>query len=296
MKQMSCSICNSINIQTTYHGKIRNGAPGQMTDDAVSVYRCENCNLIWHENITKNVTLYESDSYRNSMNEVVTLQEFYHKHDAEVLEKLNYTGTAIYRDKLFMDIGCGGGGYADYIRNVAHHVVLIEPNNSFAEQLRDKGYEVFAYMDDATLKYENSIELISSFDVIEHIDAPQEFLTGVYKLLQKGGMAYIGTPTEYPVLRKLLGTEFDSFLFSVQHPWVLSSRSLEIMAEKCGFSEFKVKFYQRFGIGNLIAWLQTHKPKGEAVFDFISPALNVLYKSEMAKEETAEYLVLELRK
>jgi len=278
-----------------YCGKIRNGAPGRTTKDEVPIYQCENCRTIWHDAIADN-DMYSTDAYRESVGETVTRQEFFRKHDIEILDKLNYTGTEVYRDKLFMDIGCGGGGYADYIRNVARKVVLVEPNKNFAEQLRNDGYEVFAYCDKALAKYEGKIELITSYDVIEHVDDPQGFLHSIYRLLASGGGAYIGTPTEYPVLRGLLGNEFDSFVFSTQHPWVFSRRSLEIMAEKCGFLASEVKFYQHYGIGNLIAWLQTRKPKGEAAYDFVPSTLNALYKSEMAREETAEYLVLELRK
>jgi len=293
---MQCPICSDKKIRIIYQGKIRNGAPGYMTHDAVSVFRCDSCLTIWHNNIASDNTLYESDAYRESMGEIVSLIEFYHKHDIEILDKLNYTGTEIYRNKLFMDIGCGGGGYADFISGVARQVILIEPNESFATQLRNKGYEVFAYTDDAFVKYKNSVELITSYDVIEHVSVPYEFLRSIYMLLTPGGIAYIGTPTEYPVLRGLLGANFDAFVFSVQHPWVFSRQSLEFLAKKCGFSEYKVKFYQRFGIGNLIAWLQTREPRGEAAYDFIPPALNTLYKSEMAREETAEYLILELKK
>jgi SAM-dependent methyltransferase len=230
------------------------------------------------------------------MGETIALPEFYRRHDAEILDKLCYTGTTVYRNALFLDIGCGGGGLADYIRGVARRVVLVEPNASFAAQLRDKGYEVFPYADDALARYENKIELITSYDVIEHVDDPQAFLRSVYALLAPGGRAYIGTPTEYPVLRSLLGAAFDAFVFSVQHPWVFSRASLERMAHAAGFSEIKVHFYQRFGLGNLIAWLQTREPKGDAAYDFFSPALNAHYKSEMSKEETAEYLVLSLKK
>jgi SAM-dependent methyltransferase len=243
-----------------------------------------------------NTSLYTSDTYRESMDENVTLPDFYQKHDAEILDKLKYTGTSIYRDKRFMDIGCGGGGYADFVRGVASQVVLVEPNENFTALLRDKDYEVFSYAEDAIDKYKSTIDLITSYDVIEHVDDPKEFLQTIYRLLRENGKAFIGTPTEYPVLRNLLGAEFDAFVFSVQHPWVFSSRSLELLAKKCGFSTFKVKFYQRFGIGNLVAWLQLHKSCGEAVYDFITPALNSLYKIEMAREETAEYLILELGK
>jgi hypothetical protein len=68
------------------------------------------------------------------------------------------------------------------------------------------------------------------------------------------------------------------------------------MAYKCGFSEYSVSFHQRFGMGNLIAWLSERTPCGDKEYDFISSSLNALYKSEMEKEETAEYLVLKVKK
>lgn len=293
---MTCKICNSSNVITTYQGNIRNGAPGKMTSNSVEVYQCQDCGTIWHLPVDESAALYNSDSYRESMGETVELAAFYEKHDHEILDKLNYTGTSVYRNKLFMDIGVGGGGYADYIHGVAREVVLVEPNAHFAELLREKGYEVFSYGEDALKKYRGKIEVLTSYDVIEHVDDPQQFLKTAYELLAPGGVAFIGTPTEYPVIRSLLGAEFDSFVFSVQHPWVLSRKSLEIMAQRCGFSHFEVKFYQRFGLGNLIAWLAERKPKGEAQYKFISSALNAVYKSEMAKEGTAEYLVLEVKK
>jgi SAM-dependent methyltransferase len=132
--------------------------------------------------------------------------------------------------------------------------------------------------------------------VIEHTDDPQAFLRDIHDLLEPGGTAFVGTPTEYPVLRQLLGAEFDSFLFSVQHPWVFSRKSLELMARKCGFSDVGVRFRQRFGLGNLLAWLQTREPRGDARYGFVPSSLDAHYKSEMAKEDTAEYFVLELRK
>ena len=293
---MICEICNSSKAGLVYHGKIRNGSPDHLTNNTVTVFQCSECRTFWHDASTENSALYESNTYRENMGEIVSLSEFYKKHDVEIIDKLNYTGTEVYRNKLFMDVGCGGGGYADYINGVARQTVLIEPNESFADQLRNKGYEVYPYMCDALSRYKNSVELLTSYDVIEHVDDPQRFIQLVYDLLAPGGTAYVGTPTEYPILRQLLGVEFDAFVFSMQHIWVFSRASLEIMAKKSGFTDITVKFYQRFGIGNLISWLQMREPRGEAQYSFLSPALNSLYKTEMAKEETAEYLVLELRK
>ncbi|MCL2015981.1 MAG: class I SAM-dependent methyltransferase [Defluviitaleaceae bacterium] len=292
---MNCKICESQSTKIIYTGKLRNGAVGFHTPTDVDIYQCGNCHVIFHTKLTED-SFYQSDLYRESMSEVVSLDNFNAKHDENIQRKLHYTGTTVYRNKLFMDIGCGGGGYADFINGAAKNVVLVEPNNSFAEQLRQKGYEVFPYPQDALQKYANSIEILTSYDVIEHVDDPLNFLQNVHKLLAPNGRAYIGTPTDYPVLRGLLGEQFDSFLFTVQHPWVFSRKNLQLMAEKCGFSQAEIKFYQFFGLGNLLAWLQFGQPKGDVKYSFISPQLESLYKADMAREETAEYLVLELIK
>lgn len=293
---MVCPICGAADVSITYNGKIRDGAPGRMTEMEIPVYRCGACFVIWHNNAEGNEEFYERDSYRESMSETVSLDLFYSKHDVEVLDKLKYTGTAVYRGKLFMDIGCGGGGYADYVRGVARQVVLVEPNMNFASQLREKGYEVFSYAEDALAKYSGKLEMITSYDVIEHVDNPCDFMQKVYNLLTPGGVAYIGTPTETPVLRSLLGAEFDSFVFSVQHPWVLSRKTLELICKQIGIEKYTISCYQRYGLGNLIAWLRERRPCGDKTYDFISPRLDALYKSEMADEKTGDYIILKIEK
>jgi SAM-dependent methyltransferase len=293
--RIACVICNCEDASITYKGKIRSGKPGMMTKASIPVYRCALCDCIWHDK-TDADALYHTNEYRESMGESVSLEEFYSKHDDEILTKLKYTGTSVYRNKLFMDIGCGGGGYADYINGVASKIVLVEPNNTFQQLLKGKGYEVFAYPEDACRKYACSIEVLTTFDVIEHVDDPRLFMQTIFNLLAPGGVAFVGTPTEYPVLRELLGEVFDSFVFSTQHPWVFSKKSLEHLACECGFPEFKTMFFQRFGIGNLIAWLQTNKPSGDIHYEFVTKSLDELYKSEMAKEETGEYVILKVQK
>jgi hypothetical protein len=107
--EMNCKLCGGNDVKITYKGKIRNGAPGRYTDREIPVFLCGACGCVWHEPIVESQAFYESDMYRASMGESVDLDSFHSRHDAEVLDKLNYTGTAIYRSKVFMDVGCGGG-------------------------------------------------------------------------------------------------------------------------------------------------------------------------------------------
>jgi hypothetical protein len=90
-----------------------------------------------------------------------------------------------------------------------------------------------------------------------------------------------------------LGAEFDKFIFSVQHPWVFSDVTLLYMAEKLGLGKIpEIQYHHLYGMGNLLSWLKTREPKGNITFPFISQSLDALYKSEMANNATADYLVL----
>lgn len=68
-------------------------------------------------------------------------------------------------------------------------------------------------------------DVITSFDVIEHVEDPREFLQDVYDLLSPKRQAIIGTPTDAPVMRELLGEIYEkNQLFSTQHPWIFGEK------------------------------------------------------------------------
>jgi len=292
---MVCKLCGFNETDIIYTGKLRNGAFGNYTPEDVCVYKCASCLCIFHSFVLDD-DFYTSDTYRDAVEDDVDLDRFNARHDARILRILSYTGTEIYRNKVFMDIGCGGGGFADFINGVSTQVILVEPTISLSNGLREKGYEVFNYAEEAVSVYYNKIDVITSFDVIEHVKQPQNYLQTIYDLLVQGGQAFLGTPTDYPFLRKLVGKEFDSFVFSAQHPWIFSGKSLEFIAQKCGFSNVKMDYYTEYGLGNLIAWLQNRKPCGDVDYDFIPAAFEKHYKIDMAKEETADYMVMKLQK
>ena len=139
--------------------------------------------------------------------------------------------------------------------------------------------------------------MITSFDVIEHVESPFNFLDDVHGLLAKGGQAIIGTPTDAPVMRKLLGEIYEQKqLFSTQHLWVLGEKNLKYMAEKIGFSDVKIKYFQRYGIGNMMGWIKD-KTQGTAVTDnWISLTLDSVWRLQLTEKGLADYVVLYVTK
>lgn len=295
---MKCKICGSENIDIIYNGLIRDGGLGQYTKKPVKIFQCKNCDVIWHDNEIADVKeYYETEEYRNELEGSSEEEKFYELHDKETLNKLNYTGTTIFRNKVVADIGCGCGAFLDYISGVAREVVAVEPSLKYRNIMSRKGFSTYSYADEAKKLYANKIDVITSFDVIEHVQSPESFIKDVYDLLTAGGKAIIGTPTDAPVMRSLLGKDYEKkLLFSTQHLWILSEKNLGIISEKCGFKNIDIKYYQRYGIDNMLGWLKEKEPKSEIKQKFITETLNNVWKAQLVDNRLADYIVLYLEK
>lgn len=180
---------------------------------------------------------------------------------------------------------------------MASSCIAIEPSEYYQQILRKKGYHTFSYAADAFSRFKGQVDLITSFDVIEHVDEPMSFVRDAYELLSPSGLMILGTPTDAPVMRKLLCDEYENrLLYSVQHLWIFGENNLRLIAQKAGFTDITVEYHQRYGIGNFISWLIERKPKGHVKYDFLTDTLDEVFKRELEKTKQADYIVIKGRK
>lgn len=296
---MKCKLCGCERPEITYDGLIRNGGLGQYTKKNIPVYKCPECQVIWHEKeeMEDIQDYYESKEYRMSLEGSSDEEDFYRLHDKETLDKLLYTGTEIFRHKIVADIGCGAGAFLDFLSGVADTIIAVEPSKEYRNIMDRKGFKTFAYARAVDKEYRGKVDIVTSFDVIEHVEDPVAFLKDVYELLGPGGKGIIGTPTDAPVMRALLGEIYEKkLLFSTQHLWIFNRHNLEMMANMAGFKEVRVRYFQRYGIGNLLGWLKDKGPKSDVSGAFITDALNDVWKRECEQQGLADYIVLYITK
>ena len=296
---MKCKICGGKNIKIIYNGPIRDGGLGKYTKEPVKMYQCDDCNVIWHDKVLNIKDFYESQEYRKSLEGSSEEKDFYRLHDKETLDKFQYTGTTIFRNKIVADIGCGCGAFLDYLKGVATEIIAIEPSETYRTIMEKKGFHTYPYAQDikAEKKYWEKIDVATSFDVIEHVEFPFDFLKDIYGMLKNGGKAIIGTPTDAPVMRNLLGEIYEKkLLFSTQHLWVLGEKNLRLMAEKIGFSIIVFKYYQRYGIGNMLGWIRDKVPKSTISASYLTNTLDNAWKSQLEEKGLADYIVLYVTK
>lgn len=295
---MVCKVCNSKNIKIIYNNSIRNGGIGQYTTQSVPIFQCQNCDVIWHENVLDDTKeYYESTEYRDSLEGNSEEQQFYELHDKESLAKFEYTGTTVFRNKTVADIGCGCGAFLDFIKGVAKKVIAVEPSAVYRAVMNRKGFYTYPYAKEALKDFKNQVDVVTSFDVIEHVEEPEQFLREIFELLSENGQAIIGTPTDTPIMRALLGEVYEKkILFSTQHLWIFSEKNLQMLAEKAGFSSVQMKCFQRYGMENLLGWLKDKEPNSEINSDMVSITLNSVWKAQCGEKGTGDYIVLYLKK
>jgi len=134
------------------------------------------------------------------------------------------------------DIGSGFGIFLEEMKKlwIAAELIAIEPSQEMAQICRSKGLAVLESPLEMIDENANQFDLLTAFELFEHLHDPKPFLEKVYRLLSPGGYFYLTT---------LNGLGFDIQIFwekskSVSPPHHLNffnPQSLCILMESVGF-------------------------------------------------------------
>ena len=136
-----------------------------------------------------------------------------------------------------LDIGCGTGEMMEYFKKFGR-VSGIEKHWPYAEICRKKGFEVKDIsIEDMSLDGE-SFDIVSFFDVLEHIEGDVAALNRAYRLLNSGGLVVISMPA-FPVLwgpSDIIG----------QHKRRYRKKEVKRKLENAGFNIIKLTYFNHF--------------------------------------------------
>ncbi len=97
-----------------------------------------------------------------------------------------------------LDIGCGGGLFLSLLKERGARVIGIELSNSRAQYAKTKhGLEIDKHPIESDFwqsGYANRFDAITLWDVIEHVNYPQQTLQCAVSVLKPGGLLLIDTP------------------------------------------------------------------------------------------------------
>ena len=287
-KKNKCEICSGHEYETIYNGEIRAGAHPKITSELFDVKQCKQCNLAYLDPIPP--INYSSPEYRNLYNSTSDVRDYISIHDHEQTPRLAEIGIEIFRDKVVVDLGCGGGSFLDVIKGVAKKTIGVEPFTGYHHSLEQRGHEVHSSSQKALQQLEESVDVITSFGVIEHTERPVEYLGSAYSLLKKGGLIYLETDNLDNFLMKMKIPEFERFFYRTAHFWYFERNSLRRIMEITGFKNISEGFRHEYDLSNVFMWMKDLIPTGIGKIQNISSFCNDAWKRYLEESGKAELL------
>ena len=138
----------------------------------------------------------------------------------------------------WLDVGCGSGLMLKNMGNLFEQPIGIEPSESSVKFATSLGMNVkHGTLADDYFPHA-SFDLITFFDVLEHVINPRHLLTVASKLLKPNGWVLISTVNIHSFYRMVLG-KYWRFFTPLQHLTYFHLDALMMMLECCSFHNFK---------------------------------------------------------
>jgi len=133
-----------------------------------------------------------------------------------------------------LDIGCSGGYFLSVARERGYKVHGVEPNRLESAYAEEQGIDILgATVDD--LPDGTAFEIITLWDVLEHIRNPVEYLKQIKSYLIPGGLVFVQVPTCDSLAARIMRSACNMF-DGIEHLTLFSAHSLDIAFVKAGYS------------------------------------------------------------
>ena len=208
----------------------------------INFVRCLRCDLTYSEKHPKNFDDFYSseDSLKDTLNTDKTRKYRIKRFAVErikILKKFKKRGS-------LLDFGCGTGWFLEEARK--HYDVMgVEYSDNLRDWLKRK-FDISTSKDGKDIK--KKFDIITAFDVIEHVPDPLNFLRKLKKKLKKNGIIFVYTPNIDSLGFAYLKEKNN--LLNPYHLFYFNSRSFEFLCSKANMKVIETQ-YKGIDIGDI---------------------------------------------
>ncbi len=139
-----------------------------------------------------------------------------------------------------LDVGCGDGFFLEEAKKLGWEAHGTEYSDEATEICKSKNIEVKCGALNDLSYPENFFDVVTSFEVIEHINNPVETVSAMRKVVRKGGLVYVTTPNFNALSRYILKDRYNIIEYP-EHLCYYTPRTLTYLFENNGFRERKIR-------------------------------------------------------
>ncbi|MDD5290332.1 MAG: class I SAM-dependent methyltransferase [Patescibacteria group bacterium] len=234
---MNCPVCDNQNIILKYPSNLKElGESYNITDSRFGVhgdiYQCRKCQLAWVGNTKiaeQAISCYGAENF----DEAYEKERDNRKKTAGILvRKIK----EIKPQGKLLDIGCYSGIFLEAAEEAGYEIFGIEASGhalSVAAK-KIKGDLRVGMAENVLLEFSDKyFDIITLFDVLEHLREPKKVLFLINKKLKDDGLLVFSTPDFSSFFSKLQGKKWHAFL--PQHLFYFSIKNLVSLLAQTGF-------------------------------------------------------------
>lgn len=295
-----CTLCGCSDIELQDY-KIRN-----ITDDSCKMYKCKNCETHFMFPLpSQNLDDYYDGTFREEVHstkyyDYSELDKVFKSFSSEAKLRVDRVKNNLSSDDRVLEIGSSVGYFIATISEYVKEVYATEWDSKARDYMKNRlskyNIHVAKNPEDFNIKFDK----IFLFHVLEHIENPIDFLKGLKQLLNENGEIYIEVPNVDDVMVKTFKCRpFIEHYYKKAHIFNFNEKGLELIFNKCSFSNYKINYIQRYNLSNNLYWLSTGKPSGRnssVYINFITDKLNNEYINSLKKNKQADTLFAIVKK
>lgn len=252
LKHVNCNICNSSERTVMYPGTIAKDEPVTVkewtsTEPSYARYydivRCNSCGLVYMTPIDAGPNLYEDvrdEDYLKSWDE-----------RADTFRDLLKIVSAHKSGGQLLDIGSYGGIFLEVALKAGYMAQGAEVSKWGVEHARMRTGAPVHQGPCCTLELADRFDVITMWDVIEHLPDPSHCLANIHQHLKPNGVLALSTHNIESLLARMMGRRYPWLMrFHLHH---FSPKTLALLLRKCGFEPILTRgFTKTFSLHYLL--------------------------------------------
>ncbi|MBI5029997.1 MAG: class I SAM-dependent methyltransferase [Chloroflexi bacterium] len=280
LQDIPCNCCGSQDVKLLYPSTLKSTSPNtadfRCTSSAYGVHppivRCNCCGLVyanprWDPSlVSESYSAVEDPTYvEEREGRVLTFSR-----NLAPFEKLVSANSGTRR---LLDVGCHIGVMVELAQASGWEAWGVEPSTWASEQARARGLHVITGTLSDTAVPENYFDVVTLWDVVEHLTDPAAELCNVHRILKPGGIFAIHTIDIESWFARLMGARWPWLM--EMHLYYFSPRTLGKMLEQNGYEVISSSAQGRFlRLGYFITRIEPYSKPLYRLLRTISDKLN----------------------
>lgn len=241
-----CPICGQAGAQEWLRGPDRFHG----RQEKYALVRCPACSLVWLSNPPKpsEMHLHYTDAYHRLISAG--------GENSPVRWRLRKEALAPYKQSgALLDLGCSSGSFLEFMRSESWKLYGIEMSAEGAKtaEERSKAQVFVGSVLDAPFPRE-SFDVITCFDVLEHLYEPRQVMARVADWLKPGGIFYVLVPNVDSAEARVFGSYWHG-LELPRHLFHYSPASLKFLGESAGLREVSLETRRNPAVGTSLRYV-----------------------------------------